>query len=397
MKTLFVTIASLVVFCWVNAQNQVVEAEYYLDQDPGFGNATPIDLSSAEAITETFNASIGDLETGSYYAYVRVKDDNDRWSIPLKVPFRVQRSSLPDITAAEWYSEVDPGFGNGNPIDITPGSTIEDNYLGSTSGLTSGRKFTYLRCQNEDGTWSVPLKVPFLVQRADLPPISSAEWFIGDDPGFGDGNELDIESGETIEGLALADTEELPGGRHYAYLRFQNTDNSWSVPLKQAFVVNDKFPLDVVAAEYFIDIDPGIGSGTSISVDPDHFVSESFLAEVSTDLEIGDHFLYTRVQNEEDFWSVNLVRTFSVGTVSIEDEELLQSVKVFPNPSRGPISIISENLLVESVQIFNAQGRLVDQYQNRFERLEIDGLARGTYLLRITTEKGSLTKAIVIQ
>jgi len=164
MKTLFLTIAALATLYWANAQNQVTEAEYYLDQDPGFGNATPIDLSSTETITETFNASIGDLETGSYYAYVRVKDDNDHWSIPLKVPFRVQRSSLPEITAVEWYSEVDPGFGNGNPIDITPGSTIEDDYLVNTSGLTPGRKFTYLRCQNEDGTWSVPLKVPFFVQ-----------------------------------------------------------------------------------------------------------------------------------------------------------------------------------------------------------------------------------------
>jgi hypothetical protein len=323
VKTLLLSLFFLSVFLHGIAQNQIVEAEYYLDQDPGFGNAIPIDLTSAETVSEAFTTSTGDLNAGRYFAYVRVKDENNMWSIPLKVPFQIQKSDLPDITDAEWY--------------------------------------------------------------------------IGEDPGFGSGNSIELNPGEIVNGLLSASTEDLPAGRHFAFIRFQNADGSWSIPLKQAFVINDKFPLDVVAAEYFIDEDPGFGLANPVSVDPDHFISESYLAELSTDLEIGDHFLYTRVQNEEDFWSVNLVRTFSVGTVSTEDEELLQSIKVFPNPSRGPISILSENLSVESVQIFNAQGRLIDQYQNRFERLEIDGLARGTYLFRIATEKGSLTKAIVIQ
>jgi len=304
-------------------QNEITEAEYYIDQDPGFGNATPIDLAAGENISDLIDANFSDLNPGVYFAYVRVKDQNDMWSIPLKVPFQIQR--------------------------------------------------------------------------ADLPPVSNAEWFFGDDPGFGNANQIDVQPGETLEGMELANSEGLEAGRHFAYLRFQNADGTWGFPLKKAFVINDKLPLDVVSAEYFIDEDPGFGLGTAIAVDPDHFVSESFLAEVSTDLEFGEHFLYTRLQNEDDVWSINLVRSFSVGTVSTEDEELMQSVKVFPNPSIGPVTILSDNLAVQSVQIFNAQGRLVDQYQNPFKRLEIGGLARGTYLFRITTEKGALTKAVVVQ
>ena len=322
-KNLFLFIIfSTTVFLGI-AQNQVVDAEYYLESDPGFGNANPIDLTSAETISDAFTASAEGLSAGTYYAYVRVKDDNDMWSIPLKVPFQIQKSDLPEITAAEWYIEDDPGFGSANPIDIN--------------------------------------------------------------------------SGETVDGLVSAITDGLPAGRHLAYLRFQNADGTWSIPIKKAFFINDKFPLDVVAAEYFIDEDPGFGSGISVSVDPDHFVSESYLAETSTDLEMGDHFLYTRVQNEEGTWSINLVRSFSVGTVSTENEELVQSISVFPNPSGGPVTVLSENFSIKSVQIFNARGRLVKQYQNDFKRLQIDGLARGTYLLRIETEKGALTKAVVVQ
>lgn len=393
----FTVISFLIFQGTLLAQNQVVEAEYYIQDDPGFGNATPIDLTSAETISESFAASTDGLSAGNYFAYVRVKDSNEMWSIPLKVRFQIQRADLPDITAVEWYAETDPGFGNANGIDIIAGATVEGDYLASTSGFEEGRTFTYLRCQNEDGAWSIPLKVPFQVQRPDLPEITGAEWYLAEDPGFGNANPLEIEPDETVQGVQLASTEDLPAGRNFAYMRFQNADGTWSVPLKQGFMINDKFPLDVVAAEYFIDEDPGIGLGNPVSVDSDHFVSESFLAEVTADLELGDHFLYTRVKNEEDTWSINLVKIFNVGTVSTEDEKLVKAVTVFPNPSRGPISIISENLSILSVQIFNVQSRLVEQYQNNFKRLEIDGLARGTYLFRITTENGSLTKAVVIQ
>lgn len=397
MKSILTTLAACLVLLFSEAQNQIVEAEFYIDEDPGFGNAIEIDISSASTINESFTANFQELETGSYFVYLRVKNENDNWSIPMKVLFRVQRSDLPDITAVEWYSIDDPGFGNANSISISAGSTVEGNYSAGTMGLPSSSEFTYLRCQNEDGSWSIPLKMPFHVQRAPLPDITAAEWYIGDDPGFGSATSIDISAGQTVEDLVSTDTDGLTAGRDFAYLRFQNANGSWSIPLKKGFMVNDKFPLDVVAAEYFIDEDPGFGLANPVSVDPEHFITESFLADVSADLELGDHFLYTRVQNEEDTWSINLVKSFNVGTVSTEEEELLQSIKVFPNPSRGPVSILSENLSVASVQIFNAQGRLVEQYQNRFERLEIDGLARGTYLFRIATEKGSLTKAVVIQ
>jgi hypothetical protein len=397
VKNLFATILVLITSNWACAQNEITEAEYFIDQDPGFGNAISIDLSAAETLNELFSASFGSLETGTYFAHVRVKDENDQWSIPLKVPFSVQRSELPDINTAEWYIENDPGFGSGNTIDIIAGSTLEESYSASTSGLSNGRRFVHLRCQNEAGAWSIPLKVPFKVQRADLPPIADGEWYIGNDPGFGAGTPIDLEAGEVVDGLETANTEGLSQGRNFAYLRFQNEDGDWSVPLKRPFVINDKFPLDVVAAEYFIDEDPGIGSGIPIEVDADHFVEESYLAEVSPALEIGDHFLYTRVQNEVGDWSINLVRTFSVGTVSTEDQALLNTTTIYPIPTRDFLTVKNDRFSMLEVRVFDMNGRAVEIAWANRDQLDLSALAPGTYLLRIATESGSITRKIVVE
>jgi hypothetical protein len=264
-------------------------------------------------------------------------------------------------------------------------------------GFPPMRDFTYLRCQNEDGSWSIPLKMPFHVQRAPLPEITAAEWYIGDDPGFGSATSIDISAGQTVEDLVSTDSDGLTAGRAFAYLRFQNANGSWSIPLKKAFVINDKFPLDVVAAEYFIDEDPGFGMGIPVAVSPDHFVSESYLAELSPDLEIGDHFLYTRVQNEEGTWSIQVVRSFSVGTVSTEEEELMKSTKVYPNPVTDLLNIESEVYRIMQVRLFDAKGKAVDALQLVNDRLDLSDVASGIYLLKIETEGGSLSKKIVVQ
>lgn len=309
-------------FC-SQAQNEIIEAEFYLDQDPGFGNATPIDLTSAENISEVFSASLDDLDAGPYFAYVRVKDENNMWSIPLKVPFQVQKSALPDIT--------------------------------------------------------------------------SAEWFIGNDPGFGSGNPVDISTGETVDDLVSASTEGILAGRNFAYLRFQNADGNWSIHLKKAFVINDKLPLDVVAAEYFIDQDPGINMANSVEViNPDHFVEQTLMAEISGDLPEGDHLLYLRVQNDEGFWSIDLVRSFVVDNSLGLENALSESIKVYPNPSSGPITISTGNLALISLEVIDTKGQLVKTISPTDSVIHLSSLERGMYLLRITTTEGQLTKAIVV-
>ncbi|NND94302.1 MAG: T9SS type A sorting domain-containing protein [Flavobacteriales bacterium] len=323
IKKIYLVIACLFSSVIGDAQNQIIGAEYYLLDDPGFGNAISIDISSGETISEAISAELEQLGPGTHFAYVRVQDENDMWSIPLKVPFRVQNTELPDISYAEWYIDNDPSFGEGNPIDLDPS--------------------------------------------------------------------------QDIDGLVQAETESLEAGRHNAYIRFQNQDGTWGIPLKRPFILNDKIPLDVVAAEYFIDQDPGFGNGETVNIDPAHFVEDSFLASLSEDIPLGDHVLYSRVQNEDSLWSINIVRTFTVDSGLGFEERILDRITVYPNPTSGPITINSDEIDLQFIEIIDSRGQLISEIPALGKHYELDHLDQGMYLLRIITSKGQLTKSIVVE
>ncbi len=59
----------------------LVEMEYFFDNDPGFGNATPVSFSPNSIINKNFLAEIDSLDFGDYFFNIRVKDENGKWSL----------------------------------------------------------------------------------------------------------------------------------------------------------------------------------------------------------------------------------------------------------------------------------------------------------------------------
>ena len=60
------------------AQN-IIQAEYFIDNDPGVGSATSITITSGATIDENFLGATNGLPSGSYTIYMRTKDDNGVW------------------------------------------------------------------------------------------------------------------------------------------------------------------------------------------------------------------------------------------------------------------------------------------------------------------------------
>lgn len=89
-----------------------------------------------------------------------------------------------------------------------------------------------------------------------------------------------------------------------------------------------------------------------------------------------------------------------VPTATHDFSENKVGVQVFPNPTTGVISLTISGLtkdLARSVSIFDAGGRLVLRKENVGASLEVGGLARGVYFLKVQFEQGEISRKIIVQ
>src|SRR5437867_4247318 len=97
----FITIL-LILFCCAQSFGQnITKLEYFIDNDPGFGNGTNVPISADTDVTASFNANINVAPTGFHWLYFRAKDANGNWSL------------------TNYKLFLRSGIGNPNPSPIT--------------------------------------------------------------------------------------------------------------------------------------------------------------------------------------------------------------------------------------------------------------------------------------
>ncbi len=94
--------------------------------------------------------------------------------------------------------------------------------------------------------------------------------------------------------------------------------------------------------------------------------------------------------------------TYNTSTLSSEKTNVLNNLKIFPNPTESNITISSiQNIKLKNIEIYNVLGKLVKEIsiKNNLSKLEINlsDLNRGIYLLNLTTVNGlNKTQKLVI-
>lgn len=193
---------------------QLNQAEYFFDEDPGFGLATSISISPSEDIEITEYFDISNLSSGFHTLFVRVKSENASWSSVLSKAFYidVNRAETPTLTEVEYFYDQDPGYGNGLPyVEFTHLEELQLNFLAGVSNLQPGTHDFNIRTKNELNQWSQTLSQQFELVNCEL----SISGFIFDE------NEIAISSGMLVlyqyfgEGSALGvDTLYLQDGNY---------------------------------------------------------------------------------------------------------------------------------------------------------------------------------------
>ncbi len=75
-------------------------------------DGTAIPFASTDDIMVNAVIDLSAITNGSHVLFVRAKDANGMWSISYTKTFLIETiNSLPNITQAEYFIDVDPGFG----------------------------------------------------------------------------------------------------------------------------------------------------------------------------------------------------------------------------------------------------------------------------------------------
>ncbi|MHC1706885.1 MAG: PKD domain-containing protein [Bacteroidales bacterium] len=236
-------------------------------------------------------------------------------------------SSGENILAAEYFIDIDPGTGNGVPLNISSGEVVDFNFSVPLTGLSEGFHYLHVRARNIDTVWSLYSRQMFYSyddsQPEEMPagsPLTYAEYYFDTDPGYGNGTSIPVVSGDILDKDFTFDSEGMEKGFHYLYLRVKDEEEVWSIPMRSLFFIYDTMVTQIITdgppivqAEYFIDTDPGFGNGTQIPIQAADMLNEQF-PMILPQLELGIHKLSIRVRDEAGNWSLKKQIPFTVCT-----------------------------------------------------------------------------------
>lgn len=298
--------AALLMLVTVSLTAQTVNrAEYFFDTDPGVGMATSIATGTpSDSINVSASISTTGLTPGEHYLFIRTKNAGSQWSLHEGRLITIK----PKIVAAEYFIDVEPGVGNGTPLSFT---ATEDSLMfnGSitTAFLPAGWHKLFVRTLDDRGLWSHYEGRDFFVKST----IVAAEYFIDTDPGVGNGTAFTVSPAEdSIVVNVGVPTGALGGGYHTLYVRARNSNGVWSQYEGRTFFVKPT----IIAAEYFVDKDPGAGNGTPIPVTPGEDSITVSAGVIPTCIDSGRHLLFIRTKDNNNTWSLFEPDTFFMTT-----------------------------------------------------------------------------------
>ncbi len=221
----------------------IVAAEYFFDADPGNGSGTAIPVTAGAVTNFTVSLPATGLDPGFHFLSIRTKGTDGKWGIFESRGFYITGAAtdVPNIVAAEYFFDNDPGTGQAESISITPGAITNFTVNLPATGLDPGFHFLAIRVKGADGKWGLFESRGFYVSptTSNAGNITAAEYFIDDtDPGEGNATPLTITTpGAVVTQLFDISLSGVATGAHTISIRVKDSDGIWSAIETQTFTV----------------------------------------------------------------------------------------------------------------------------------------------------------------
>ncbi len=267
------------------AQNEIVQAEYFVDQDPGYGNGIPIEIEEGlSEISIDMSVSIDDISYGAHILYIRSRNKDGHWGFLKSHNFFKSRvESEAEIETLEHFIDEDPGFGNGNKVPI---EEIGSDINLETESLSYGSHRLFIRALGKNGSWGfLESHLFFKSQEIRRQNIQALEYFIDTDPGLGLATSIAFEQGAEASINLEIPTGGLSDGEHTLYIRGKDQFGKWYILESRTFAINPFCGMENIpewtetAIEYLCS--QGIYAGLEISnQDANESISRAELATI---------------------------------------------------------------------------------------------------------------------
>jgi hypothetical protein len=238
------------------------QAEFFVNADPGFGDATSIVITPGNEVIGFFGVDTQGLPAGTHILGLRVRDDQGQWSQDAFTTFIVQDPppipslgsmlyavSAADVIDFDVFTEVPSSFG---------GNIEEFIEFIDLSAYPPGMANLSFRMVDSNGAPSTTYTAPILIIEDQLPDpdLAYLEYYFDDDPGYQNAFIIEIDAGvQLFDDVVQQDLTGLPLGPQTIWIRLRDTEGGFSVTQQRDIVVvSDVFEVADLNDDCVIDV-----------------------------------------------------------------------------------------------------------------------------------------------
>jgi hypothetical protein len=423
MKTIIIILFFAYMPIFARAQN-VVQAEYFLDADAGFGQNKLVNFTPVADGSFPFTVDLAGVAPGFHKLYIRTKDSNGKWSVTSRRNIEVLASEAANkIVSGEYYFNADPGFGVANVISVSPpDSVILQNFTAAVSSLGVGYHKLYGRFKDTYGNWSLTFRRNVEVVKGIDNAVMLVEYFFDKDPSFGNAPSTTFANPLPDGSFAFnIPANQVVKGADTLFVRVKDSTNGdWSITSYRIGQIT--LPLTL------LDFNATLTNNTTHStwqttneINTAYFTIERSIDGVSfkdvgkvnakgntTTLNIygydddiagiANNKIYYRLKQEDKDGRIAYSK---VVVINIGDRKT--DVTITPNPARNLFTINTDgnvNFNNSTLFIRDLSGQTVlkqNLFGNGAKTIDISRLVKGVYVITIVTSSKTYTEKLLVE
>lgn len=286
-----------ILFLWIVTSVHAQKYEYWLDD--GYNHRTISAYNGGDIIN---NIDVRNLIPGLHFYNIRIQYGSGQWGPVNRILFIIAENAIMQLSAVEYWIDEQTSI-----TQKAYGSTVQISE--DISLLNPGTHLFNCRVKDNKGIWSEVYSEEFTIDGQSEPATEEAfiEYFFDSDPGYGKGSIVrNISTGDNSVEIDLANLDQ---GAYTLYVRSYDGQGHWSSTASHPLYV--RHPVNVTAAEYFIDTDNGIASATAVNL-PENPTEPFDIVVPTAELSMGEHLFGLRVKGNDGIWTYTRTAIFTL-------------------------------------------------------------------------------------